>query len=201
MNKSTKAGLAWVVSTLLVLFSAVPQGWSATDTITLTVTPTCSDAIVVSAAPEPYDFGTTIAYNQTTHSTRSITVQNTGTCADTWSLQATGNTVGGGGTVWTAGSNAEGISANRYVLRAAFTSADTMPGSNTTTFDANGVVDDGSATTCTGTVYAGGGATCLDVPATGTNTRYMWFRLELPSSSGDTSTGIQHTITVTLSTT
>ena len=163
--------------------------WAATDTIELRVTPQCSEAIVVSAAPEPYNFGS-IGYALTTHSTRAISVSNTGSCTDSWDLQVADSAP----EPWTAGAAA---GADAYVLSAVFNSGTTQP--DTSLFDVDDVIDDGAATTCTASKYDGD-QTCLNVPTGGPGARNLWFKLALPLTSTDTAQD-EHILTVTVTTT
>ena len=184
-NKKTRGLLA----ALAVVATAVSTSWSASDSIVLLVTPQCNEVIVVSAAPEPYNFGS-IAYGLTTHSTRAISVSNTGSCQDTWDLQVAPT---GGGVAWTA-DTAPGTDV--FSLSAKFTAAATTTQPATSGFDANDIVDDGAATPCTASKFDGD-ATCIDVPAGGV--RNLWFKLALPLASTDP-TQVEHTLTVTVTT-
>lgn len=189
MDKQIRRTLAWLMSAALVVWTSVPAAFAVTtDSIVLTVTPSCTRGITVSAAPEPYDFGS-VAFNTSTHSTRAVTVTNdaSSTCADTWDLQAANS---GGTPVWDTVTSAP--AADAYRLSALFNTGLPLE----TDFGANDYVNDASATLCDATKFAGG-VTCLNVPVN--TSRSLWFKLEMPSSSTE-ATAVTHTITVTITT-
>jgi len=173
---------------LALALCTISPAWAATGTVDLTITPICTRGITVAlAAPTAYDF-VSVAFNTTTHSTRAVAVTNTGTCKDTWQLQAADVT---GTNNWTIGSAA---AANTYVLRSVFNSG--MPGSSAFTASEDDLT--GSLADCVlnGKFETSSGQACQLVnPAGSAN---MWFQLVTPTSTNDT--GIQHTIRVTVST-
>ena len=191
--KTSKQMLAWVTSALLAVWSALPQAaFAASGTIDLTVTATCTRAITITNNPTPYNFGS-VALNITTHSTRAVSVANpaspTATCADTWSLQVTGNA--GGGTAWSA---AAAAATDGYELRAVFASAQPVSGDFTDTEDS---VRQAGPDTCTATKFVSTGDCTAIAP--GDPAQNLWFQLDMPTGSVDTAPGA-HTITVTVST-
>ncbi len=189
MSKTSRKVLVGASGALLAMCVLLPRVFAASDTIDLTVTPTCpTRSITVTAAPEPYDFES-VDLGLTTLSTRAVTVTNTASgCADTWSLDVAENN--GGGATWNPGASpGEDV----YTLKALFNA--TAPGAGD--FSANDVVD-GSAQACdAGSSEFTGSDICKDV-ANG-NPQDLWFRLEMPTST-TASSPVTHTLTVTITT-
>jgi hypothetical protein len=166
---------------------------ATTATVVLRITPTGTKSVTLDVAT--VDFGSVpLASSNTVAnlSPSSVTVTNNGQIVETFGLRisvADPNWTDAAGTVNTL------TLMDQYNLRALFNGA-TQPapgafGGAVATHD----VRTGAAVLATGTVFAGT-QTGLNVPPSGTNTRGLWFRWDMP---GYSSVATQRQVTVEVS--
>ncbi len=145
---------------------------AATADLTITVTPNGTKSVALSQAS--LDLGT-LTLGTTNNVSSSVTVTNDGTIVETLGLRIKTPDAN-----WTSTDTAH-VGADLYNLRALF---NTAPAPAAASFQAN----DDLVTQLTPVLATAGGVYSGDqnafaVPSTGANTRGLWFKMDMPTSS------------------
>lgn len=187
---ATLTGLA--SNTLYYLFIAAINhaGTSTSYTALGSATTNPAGTVGVTVTLDPYDFES-VVMNSTTHSTRAITVTNTGDVSADFSLHANTTTVN---SPWTlAHTVGTGAGFDRLLLQGAFASG--APSSSD--FEAFTTVISTTTRAASATVYTiDGSYTGAAVPASAG--RSLWFKLTLPTSTSLGNPPGQQEITITV---
>ena len=167
MKKAMKALLA-----MGGMMMAVSGMAATTANLTISVTPNGTKSVALSQAT--LDFGP-LNVASVDNISSSVTVTNDGNIVEALGLRVLTDDA-----VWSSTDTATGPGADRYNLKALFNSAAPI----NTDFAANDDVLTGAVVVATGVggVYSGN-QNALAVPAAGANTRGLWFKLDMPTTT------------------
>jgi len=180
MNRYIKRTLELGLSALIVMagVGTMEKGWAytSTDTITILVTPSTQLSVKITSptAGTGYNFST-VGLGISTQSGVAAVVENDGDVASKWALRALALDT------WSLGTATGAV--NVAVLKALFGSA-SGPYPSSSAFE----VVDSTLTTSTqeavdSSKFSTGTILGASIPATGTDTRNLWFKLATPLTS------------------
>jgi len=166
-----------------VLAWGTPAHASTSDSMQISVTPSVTYGVQISSPMAGgYQFGT-VALGASTESTAAITVTNSGTVSEFFSMAIT-NTSGG----WQASTSTP--TTDRFRMTAEFSG--TQPNISTGFLTSDALTT--SAPLTAATLYGQAG---VMTPPAGSNTQKLWLKLEMPPLLNSGTTGGQ-TMTVTI---